>query len=125
MSTENNHATTETPMEVPPEYLPCFPEPLLPADEKFDIPSYQGDLEDLTERRNVKLYNLWTIWSDLRKNEELIKLLEVNRKDCKTTKFLKGILTITMDRMGKVLSDTNIIEELVIKKDRPETTPGC
>lgn len=103
------------PMQTPPDYLPCPPEPLLPADDKFDIPSYKGDLKNLTERRNTKLYNLWTIWSDLRKNEELIKLLATDKKDTKELKFLKGILTIVMDRMGKVLSDTNIVEELCSK----------
>lgn len=100
--------TTET----PPDYLPCPPEPLLPADEKFDIPSYAGDLNDLTERRNTKLYNLWTIWSDVRKNEQLIKMLATDTKDSKEMQFIKGMFTIMMDRMGKALSDTNIVEEL-------------
>lgn len=107
-------------LEAPPDYLPCPPEPLLPENKEFDIPPYKGDLNDLTERRNTKLYNLWTIWSDLRKNEELINMLAVNKKDSKDMQFLKGILTIVMDRMGKVLSDTNIVEELCCKG---ETSP--
>lgn len=116
----NTQSKQEETLESPPDYLPCPPEPLLPSNEEFDIPPYKGDLNDLTERRNTKLYNLWTIWSDLRKNEELIKMLEVNKKDTKELKFLKGILTIVMDRMGKVLSDTNIVEELCCKS---ETAP--
>lgn len=96
--------------------MPVYPEPLLDANSQYDIPSYEGDVNDLLERRNTKLFNLWTIWSDLRKNEELVKMLEAKKADDKVKKYLKAILTITMDRMGKVLADTNIMEELCIKK---------
>lgn len=116
----NTQSKENETLQAPPDFLPCPPEPLLPPDEKFDVPPYKGDLNDLTERRNTKLYNLWTIWSDLRKNEELIKLLAVETKDTKELQFLKGMLTIVMDRMGKVLSDTNIVEELCCKG---ETSP--
>lgn len=95
--------------------VPEYPEGLLEPNPTFDIPSYEGDLDDLTERRNVKLYNLWTIWSDLRRNEKLIKMLEAKPKETEEKKYLKAILTITIDRLGKVLADTNIVEEICCK----------
>ena len=98
--------------------IPIYPEALLEKNEQYDIPAYQGDMNDLTERRNVKLYNLWSIWSDLRQNEKLIKLLEAKKKDSADLKFLKAMMTLSIDRMGKVLADTNIIEELCIKTDK-------
>lgn len=98
--------------------LPLYPEPLLEKNEEHDIPSYQGDMDDLNERRNVKLYNLWSVWSDLRQNEKLIQLLEAQKKDTADMKFLKAMLTLTVDRMGKVLADTNIVEELCVKENR-------
>lgn len=114
------------------ERIPLYPEPLLEKNEEHDIPSYTGNLDDLTERRNVKLYNLWSIWSDLRGNEKLIKLLEVSKKDTVELKYLKAMMTLTLDRMGKVLSDTNIIEELCVREEKrsdwketaPEFAPG-
>lgn len=98
--------------------IPIYPEPLLEKNEEHDIPSYQGDMDDLNERRNVKLYNLWSIWSDLRQNEKLIQLLEAKKKDSGEMKFLKAMLTLTIDRMGKVLADTNIVEELCVKTNK-------
>lgn len=98
--------------------IPIYPEPLLEDNPEYDLPKYTGDIFDLTERRNVKLYNLWSVWSDLRKNEKLIHLLEVNKKDKDDIKFLKAMMTLTIDRMGKVLADTNLIEELCLKKER-------
>ena len=98
--------------------IPIYPEALLEDNEKYDLPKYTGDMDNLTERRNVKLYNLWSVWSDLRKNEQLIKLLEVNKKDNVDMKFMKAMMTITIDRLGKILADTNIVEELCIKKER-------
>jgi len=100
--------------------IPIYPEPLLEENEEYDLPKYTGDVKDLTERRNVKLYNLWSVWSDLRKNENLIQLLEANKKDNKDMKFLKAMMTLTIDRMGKVLSDTNIVEELCVKSEKRE-----
>ena len=91
---------------------PVYPEPLLPKNEKYDFPSYDGDLTDLTERRNVKLFNVWQTYSNLRKNEQLIQLLEKTEGDNEETKFLKLIIVLTVDRLGKILCDTNIVEEM-------------
>lgn len=98
--------------------IPLYPEPLLEKNDEHDIPGYVGDLDDLTERRNVKLYNVWSIWSDLRRNEKLITMLEAQKKDSKDTMFFKAMLTLTIDRLGKVLSDTNIVEELCVKNSK-------
>lgn len=95
--------------------VPVFPEAVLDPNPEYDIPPYEGDMDDLTERRNVKLYNVWTVWSDLRKNEKLIKILEPRKKEHEDTKYLKAIMTITLDRLGKVLADTNIVEEVCCK----------
>lgn len=106
----------ELPMEVEIDNndnnLPVYPEGVLPPHEKYDFPKYEGDMNDLNERRCVKLFNIWTHYSDLRKNEMLFKILnEAEEKDEKI-KFLKLIIVLTIDRLGKILSDTNISEEL-------------
>lgn len=98
--------------------MPLYPEPLLEKNEEHDIPGYEGDIDDLTERRNVKLYNVWSIWSDLRRNEKLITMLEAKKKDGKDMVFFKAMMTLTIDRLGKVLCDTNIVEELCLKTNK-------
>lgn len=104
--------------------IPTYPEGIFPPDEKHDIPPFKGDKTNLTERRNVKLYNLWTIWSDLRRNEKLVKGLEANKSDSKDVEYLKAMMTIVIDRMGKVLADTNIVEEICSMKATTKKEEG-
>lgn len=94
------------------KFTPVYPEGILPKDEKNDPPHYDGDMNDMMERMRVKLFNIWSVWSDLRKNETLVNLLHKDSADTDKDKYLKGCLTITMDRLGKMLSDTNIVQEL-------------
>lgn len=114
--------TTETEMPQPEivsndKYTPVYPEGILPKDEKHDPPHYDGDMNDMVERMRVKLFNVWSVWSDLRKNETLVNLLHKDPKDTDQDKYLKGCLTITIDRIGKMLSDTNIVQELNKEKE--------
>jgi len=91
---------------------PVFPEGILPKNELFDYPSYDGDMSDINERKNVKLYNIWNHWSSLRKNENLMVLLNKTDDENEDVKFLKMVMVLTMDRIGKILGDTNMVEEL-------------
>lgn len=108
-------------MESGDQRIPLYPEGILPADPEFDIPSFDGDKTNLTLRRNVKLYNVWSIWSDMRRNEKLIKCLEAKKRDNEDMKYLKAIVTIALDRLGKALGDTNIVEEVCL--DTEERKP--
>jgi len=93
--------------------IPAYPSGLLPDNDKYDPPRYEGSLSDLTLRRNVKIYNLWLLWSNLRKDEELFKILDKKEGDDDKEKFyLKSMIVLTLDRMGKILVDTNIVEEV-------------
>jgi len=99
---------------------PVYPEGILPRNEKYDYPQYKGDTEDLTERRNTKLFNIWCHYTDLRKNEKLFDILnspEETKHILEEVKFLKLIMVLTIDRIGKILSDTNIVEEITKKSD--------
>lgn len=91
--------------------IPVYPEGILPDNNEYDPPKYDGDETNVDERVRVKLYNLWTVWSDLRKNEELMKKLAIT-KCPKPELYLKNVLVQTIDRMGKMLADGNIVEEL-------------
>jgi hypothetical protein len=102
-------------------YTPCYPDGVLPKDEKTDPPAYNGDVNDLTERRNTKLFNLWTLWSDMRTNQTLLASIEKNTKDDDEKRYLKGLVVVFLDRMGKMLADTNLLEEL--KREGDDETP--
>lgn len=94
--------------------MPAYPSGLLPDNDKYDPPRYDGSLDDLTLRRNVKIYNLWLLWSNLRKDEKLFTMLQTAKDEKEDTEmfYLKSMMVLTLDRMGKILVDTNIVEEL-------------
>lgn len=96
------------------ERLPVYPEGIIPESE-HDPPKFEGDLEDMSLRMRTKLYNLWTLYSDLRKNGTLANYL--NKVDDKDTekKYIKACMVITIDRLAKMLIDTNLAEELNCK----------
>lgn len=97
--------------------IPAYPSGLLPDNDKHDPPRYNGSLSDLTLRRNVKIYNLWLLWSNLRKDEKLFEMLQLKEDEKQDTPlfYLKSMMVLTLDRMGKILVDTNIVEELKIE----------
>lgn len=94
--------------------LPVYPEGLIPESE-HDPPKYDGDTTDLNLRMRTKLYNVWTLYSDLRKNGTLANYLnKVDDKDMEK-KYIKACMVITIDRLAKMLIDTNLAEELNAK----------
>lgn len=106
--------------------IPAYPSGLLPENPKFDPPRYDGPKDDLTLRRNVKLYNLWLLWSNLRKDEKLFEILQVGQKEEEKDSplfYIKSMMVLTLDRMGKILVDTNIVEELKLDETREATLP--
>lgn len=100
--------------------IPAYPSGLLPDNEKYDPPRYDGSLDDLTLRRNVKLYNLWLLWSNLRKDDKLFTMLQTAKDENQDTDmfYLKSMMVLSLDRMGKILVDTNIVEELKLTDRR-------
>jgi hypothetical protein len=92
------------------ERLPVYPEGIIPPSAN-DPPKFDGDLSDMSLRMRTKLYNVWTLYSDLRKNGTLANYLNKDSKD-KETKYVKACLVITIDRLAKMLIDTNLTEEL-------------
>lgn len=107
--------TTSTEKIISDANIPAYPSGLLPDNDKYDPPRYDGDQNDLTLRRNVKIYNLWLLWSNLRKDERLFELLQVGENEEAHDSplfYLKSLMVLTLDRMGKILVDTNIVQEL-------------
>lgn len=116
--------TTETENPINDYNLPAYPSGLLPTNTEFDPPIYDGDQMDLTWRRNTKLYNVWLLWSNLRKDEKLFKLLNDNTSKKNSELFyLKTMMVLTLDRLGKILADTNLVEELKVEGEKSRPRP--
>jgi hypothetical protein len=91
---------------------PHFPEGLLPVNEETDPAKYEGDMENMTERLRFKTFQVWNSWSSLLTNETLIKKLALTKEDSKDCQYVKACLVLFIDRVGKILADTDIVEEM-------------
>ena len=83
---------------------------------------YSGDMNDKVRRLQHKLSFIWQDWGIIRNNERLIKI--INEESAKDTDefFIKQSLVLWIDRIGKILGSTPIVEELVYKIPTSETT---
>ena len=92
--------------------LPPLPVALRPWDEKNDFRYQQEDL-DFRKRLTHKLYSLWTMWAIVATDQKLGDLL---KKECRSKKSeeykVKCAIIDLVDKTGKILGDTNILEEL-------------
>ena len=78
---------------------------------------YGSDEKDINKRMGHKLYSTWLLWAEMRTNEKLMGLVNAGSDDTKSDEFyLKNIAVNVMDRLGKILSNTDITEELLYKE---------
>ena len=91
---------------------PHFPEGILPPQEETDPAKYEGDVDDITERLRFKVFQVWNSWSSLMTNETLTKKLKLNDDDSDDLKYLKACTVLFIDRLGKILADTDIVKEM-------------
>lgn len=95
--------------------LPPYPDVLFPWSESDkEQLIFKGNVDDLTDRMRFKMYNMWLMWADLRNNEQLINIVGKTDKDeDKDFFYTKNIIVTAIDRMGKILCNTDLIKELV------------
>jgi hypothetical protein len=87
------------------------PQPILQIDDKdkINLDPYDGDMQNLTERRKYKLFNIWSTWNDCMMN--LKKIEEMTEDEVKFT------LYSLIDRIGRILSSGGDIGIELIAKD--------
>lgn len=102
--------------------LPPKPEGLFPITaEEEPMLLYKGNLEDISLRLKTKVLQVWLAWASLRTNERLIEL--VNQTETSNQEdifYLKQIVVSVVDRLGKVLAITDIVQELFSKQEMDE-----
>lgn len=68
---------------------------------------YNGEPHDMEKRMAHKVYSLWALWGTLIMNKKLAEFLDT---DCESDS--KSIIVDIVDQMGKLLGDTDILEEI-------------
>lgn len=74
---------------------------------------FKGDKVDIQERMKFKIYNLWTVYGELCTNQKLVDY--INKKEHNKTGekfYLKNLIVNLVDRLSKILINTDLIEEL-------------
>lgn len=96
--TNNNESTQRPVMLAPLPILENVPEDQLPV-------PYDGDQNDLNARKNYKIFNTWALFNDLM--TVLPKLEDRSKEE------LRDMLILITDRIGRILSETDIGLELL------------
>jgi hypothetical protein len=95
--------------EIPPEPIAFYD--WTPEDENL---KFKGDLDNMNERKNHKLYNMWRLWSEHTMSLSFLDMVQpkIGEEESETEKRLKTCLFQLLDKMAKILINTDIVEEL-------------
>lgn len=96
--------------------LPVYPHIILKdLPEEMIPPSYKGEEDDIVKRMQHKLSMIWLSWSDIRKSKGVSDLLTPKEDESEEMKEVKNVLLILFDRTGRILCDTDLMEEIKYK----------
>lgn len=96
--------------------LPVYPHIIVKdLPEEMVPPSYEGEEDDIVKRMQHKLSMIWLSWSDIRKSKGVSDLLKPEDDETDEMKELKNVLLILFDRTGRILCNTDLMEELKYK----------
>jgi len=101
--------------------IPCAPRALLePTETELKELYYNGDETDLDGRIFHKLVNVWYTYHSWMNSQALADI--VNKPEEQITGddvvLMRGYWIETMDRVGKILGSTSIVQELKFLEDR-------
>lgn len=93
--------------------LPPFPVPFRDYDADETSLRYSGPDSDYGARIMHKILYLWILWAQLRTSPALEKLLSTKADDEESDEHkAKGCIVDIIDRLAKVLSDTDLSDEM-------------
>lgn len=106
MPSENS---TESKLQLPP-----LPTPIHPwSDFDKEHFQYSGEMNDFNGRMKHKLYSVWQTYGQLCNNQKLIDYINKEEHHKNGEKhFLKNTIVNIVDRLSKILTNTDIMEEL-------------
>lgn len=106
------------------EKLPSYPKKIYDMTDEDKLKyEYKGDVNDISNRLKTKLFNVWNLWHEIDKNEEIVKLLKYDEK-YKNIKYknsdeykAKCLCIQMLDSLSKILTSTDLLEELFLPND--------
>ena len=103
--------TPTSPATPPKTKLPPYPQPFKPYTDAEE--RYTGPPADMKKRILFKMYSAWILFGKLADSERVASLLKEIPEDFTSDEYAaKGLLVDILDRLSKILGDTNLIEEL-------------
>ncbi len=104
--------------------LPPYPEPLLEIPkEAIEKIQYRGEPRDVLSRLRHKTFLFWMVWASLRNDKRLIEIMNKHHDRQSDVFFVCNHVVNLLDQMARVLTLTDLIEELSqveIEKDKTE-----
>jgi hypothetical protein len=97
---------------------PPYPKPAtLTTDEEKEQLKYVGDKDDIPTRMMSKLIQVWFLWGELVKSEELHKALRNTPEQNTDEYMIKRLIINIIEMMAKILSNTDLVEEITKTSD--------
>ena len=106
--TEEYTEDTSKPLELPP-----YPNSLFEwTEDQVEYWRYKDDRQNVHKRASFKLWNVWLAWVDFHNDEKLISIISKKSPEFTDDFYLKQKIVDMTDRLGKILGQTNITEEI-------------
>ena len=74
---------------------------------------FKGDLDNYVDRLKFKVFGCWMMWIDLVYNEKFTEIMgDEKYKEGSDEFFIRSVFVNMIDRLGKLLSNTDIVREM-------------
>jgi len=101
-------------MNIDESQLPVYPSRILNLEDlpNLKIEDYKEDCNDIVERLKWKVKMIWWSWSNIISQKEITDKLLFTDNDSYDVEKLKTIIITFLDRIGQILSNTELLSEL-------------
>lgn len=79
--------------------------------------SYKGDKNDIKQRLKHKIFNIWNLWNNVSKDENLARVISDLPEKNTDEYYLKQSFFYVIEQIAFILNNTDIIEEIIDNKD--------
>ena len=82
--------------------------------QELELFQFKGDQNNMNERKNHKIYHIWTLWAEHSTNPSFLDMiqLKIGEEETEQEKRLKACVLQLLDKMAKILTNTELVEEL-------------
>jgi hypothetical protein len=82
--------------------------------EEHELFKFKGELTSMNERKNHKIYHIWRLWAEHSTNPSFLDMIQpkIGEEETEQEKRLKVCIFQLLDKMAKILTNTELVEEL-------------